>query len=620
MKFNKNHISKIKLIIWDLDETFWKGTLSDININAPYIIPIDSNISLVKKLSKRGIVNSVCSKNDCELAENELRRLDVLEYFVFNSINWESKGGRIKQMIKDMALRPENVLFIDDNLSNLGEAEYVCPSLLVATPNIIPYLYNNVDSIGKDDRELSRLNQYKVLEKKRLDKQTFTSNHDFLSHSGIKICIIKKPLQYVERITELIARSNQLNFTKKRIDNVEVANLINNPENKTGAVIVEDNYGKYGLVGFYSENNSILEHFVFSCRTMGMGIEQYIYAYLNYPHLDIVGPVSGSVSKELGKPTYITLVDSLEVKENKGQKGLKILLKGPCDLQVMASYIENSGCNITTEFNFCDDKGNQVDFYNHTVNIINSTNIKKEEFEQISKKYNFLSKEAYNTTLFNGNYDVICLSPLMDATLGVYSNGKILLPFGLYNKSLINTENWNDYYQKRVMTARCNFDYKQLEKFRSEFHKHSYTANEIATNFSLIIDKVLRKNANTKFVILLLSELPYKYTKTSPYYALSGKEIYHKEINEKIIELFKERDSIYLLNVNDIVRSQSDYFDNINHYSKLVYYKIAKEFIDYVNSIGGVNIKSKKIYHVLWEHFKRAIYKTFILRLSRFTL
>lgn len=119
---------------------------------------------------------------------------------------------------------------------------------------------------------------------------------------------------------------------------------------------------------------------------------------------------------------------------------------------------------------------------------------------------------------------------------------------------------------------------------------------------------------------LLLSELPYKYTKTSPYYALSGKEIYHKEINEKIIELFKERDSIYLLNVNDIVRSQSDYFDNINHYSKLVYYKIAKEFIDYVNSIGGVNIKSKKIYHVLWEHFKRAIYKTFILRLSRFTL
>jgi FkbH-like protein len=112
MKFNKNHISKIKLIIWDLDETFWKGTLSDININAPSIIPIDSNISLVKKLSKRGIVNSVCSKNDCELAENELRRLDVLEYFVFNSINWESKGGRIKQMIKDMALRPENVLFI----------------------------------------------------------------------------------------------------------------------------------------------------------------------------------------------------------------------------------------------------------------------------------------------------------------------------------------------------------------------------------------------------------------------------------------------------------------------------------------------------------------------------
>lgn len=614
MKFDKNNFSKIKLIIWDLDETFWKGTLSDNNVNAPSIVPINSNICLVKKLSKRGIVNSVCSKNDRQLAETELKKMNVLEYFVFNSINWESKGGRIKQIIGDMALRPENVLFIDDNLSNLGEAEYICPSLLVATPNIIPYLYDNVENIGKDDKDLSRLNQYKVLEKKRVDAQTFMSNYDFLCHSGIKICIIKKPFHYVERITELIARSNQLNFTKKRIGNIEVTNLINNPDNNTGAVIVEDNYGKYGLVGFYSENNGVLEHFVFSCRTMGMGIEQYIYAYLNYPHLDIVGPVSGNVSKTSGKPTYITKVDNLEEQDNKAQKSLKILLKGPCDLQVMASYIEKSGCNITTEFNFCDDGGNQVDFYNHTVNIINSTNIEKEELEQISKKYNFISKEAYNTTLFSGDYDIVCLSLLMDATLGVYSNGNILLPFGLYNKSLINKDNWNDYYQKRVMTARCNFDYKQLEEFGKEFYKYSYTANEIAANFSLIIDKILRKNVNTKFVILLLSELPYKYTKSSPYCALSGKEIFHREINEKIIELFKERHSIYLLDVNNIVRSQSDYFDNINHYSKLVYYKIAKEFIDYVNSVGDVNIKSKKMYHVLWEHFKRVIYKIFVLR------
>ena len=51
----------IKLLIWDLDETFWKGTISDGEIT-----PVPENIELVKHLTDRGIVNSICSKNDYE--------------------------------------------------------------------------------------------------------------------------------------------------------------------------------------------------------------------------------------------------------------------------------------------------------------------------------------------------------------------------------------------------------------------------------------------------------------------------------------------------------------------------------------------------------------------------
>lgn len=47
----------IKLVIWDLDETFWEGTLSEEGISI-----IEDNLKLVKELSKRGIVNSICSK------------------------------------------------------------------------------------------------------------------------------------------------------------------------------------------------------------------------------------------------------------------------------------------------------------------------------------------------------------------------------------------------------------------------------------------------------------------------------------------------------------------------------------------------------------------------------
>ena len=38
------NFSNIKIIIWDLDDTFWKGTLSEGGIT-----PIAENIKLVKK-------------------------------------------------------------------------------------------------------------------------------------------------------------------------------------------------------------------------------------------------------------------------------------------------------------------------------------------------------------------------------------------------------------------------------------------------------------------------------------------------------------------------------------------------------------------------------------------
>ena len=48
----------IKIVIWDLDETFWKGTLSEGAIDA---VPLNSKT--VQELSRRGIINSIASKN-----------------------------------------------------------------------------------------------------------------------------------------------------------------------------------------------------------------------------------------------------------------------------------------------------------------------------------------------------------------------------------------------------------------------------------------------------------------------------------------------------------------------------------------------------------------------------
>ena len=101
----------IKLVIWDLDDTFWAGTLSEGDVEL-----LEANVAVVRELNSRGIVNAICSKNDFAAVEQRLIAADRLwDEFVFPRIGWMPKGKAIAQLIDDMQLRPSNVLFIDDN-------------------------------------------------------------------------------------------------------------------------------------------------------------------------------------------------------------------------------------------------------------------------------------------------------------------------------------------------------------------------------------------------------------------------------------------------------------------------------------------------------------------------
>ena len=54
-------MDSIKLVVWDLDETLWQGTLSEEGITLN-----EQHVTNVKELTSRGIINSIVSKNDFE--------------------------------------------------------------------------------------------------------------------------------------------------------------------------------------------------------------------------------------------------------------------------------------------------------------------------------------------------------------------------------------------------------------------------------------------------------------------------------------------------------------------------------------------------------------------------
>jgi hypothetical protein len=179
-----------------------------------------------------------------------------------------------------MQLRPQNVLFVDDNPHNLREVVAASREIHVIdakTPECDVLLQRIADDNAHVSK--SRIADYRLLETKVEERETNAlSDEAFLLQSGIHATFSDRMdnLEFAERIEELINRSNQLNYKISRAEPGEIRSRILDIDNyEVLAAFVWDKYGYYGLVGVavFNFRTRALEHFAFSCRIMHMGVE-----------------------------------------------------------------------------------------------------------------------------------------------------------------------------------------------------------------------------------------------------------------------------------------------------------------------------------------------------------
>lgn len=336
----------IRLVIWDLDETFWRGTLAEGGVDAY----LDAHHDIVVALARRGVMSSICSKNDPETAKAVLVEKGLWGYFVFASLDWTAKGRRVARIIDAMQLRPSTVLFIDDNPSNRAEARATVPGLNVADVDVIPKLLDHPNLTGKEDAALSRLGQYKLLERKAANQTASGGGYEaFLRESDIQVEFVYDLEPHLDRVVELINRTNQLNYTKRRLPQDRAAAIaairteISSYSVQAGLVHFADAYGDYGLVGFFAraagQNGSPgrLLHYCFSCRTLGMYVEKWLYDLLGAPELI----VNGDVLTDLSEPREIDWIRIRDARApaRAGQAHFPLVfLRGGCEIDALSHY------------------------------------------------------------------------------------------------------------------------------------------------------------------------------------------------------------------------------------------------------------------------------------------
>lgn len=585
----------VKLVIWDLDDTFWRGTLSE----GP-IAPIAENLALVRATAARGLVHTIVSKNDPAAADARLTALGIRELFVFPRIGWQPKGPVIKELLATMQLRAPHALFLDDNPVNRREAEFYNPGLQTADPADLPALGPGLRALGQPDPEFSRLKQYQLLERQQLARAQYEGdNLAFLRAAGVQIEFREGPdvRPDLARMEELINRSNQLNFTKKRVSLEELAAGLAHPARRWGTVRVRDQFGDYGLVGVFCVNTAEkqLEQFVFSCRILHLGVEQFTYAWLGFPALAVQGEVATELNNT-DRPDWLTVTTAAPAAPAPlpaGAPKLRVFLKGGCDLGQLTPFLQAFDLEVTEEFNFLNE--NQITAHlEHTVLLRQTRELSAAEQQRLARRLPFLGAEAYATKLWEADYDALAFSPLMDYAQDLYREKAtgLEIAFGNSNITTHSPAELANHYTKRRFQG---MDEQFLRQFIHDFlFIGSISPNQFIQNLCWLREKIP-------------SHIPIFFLNGAEVDVPESKEIKAKQrhilMNSALNEFAITAANCFVIDVRSFIKQRIDVTDNIRHYQPRHYRTLALKLAHAIGEWQGVNLS-----HSVWIDWRARLW------------
>ncbi len=278
----KTASSQIKCVIFDLDNTLWDGTL----LENPEVTPKPEIEKLITRLDERGILVSIASKNDFDHAWARLEQTGFSSYFLAPQINWMPKSSNIKLIAERLNLGLDAFAFVDDNPFELAEVSSVLPQVTCIDAAETGGLLDDPRFRGSTSEEArNRRRYYQDAIRREQDQTAYGDDYrGFLADCRIELVVRPYKSEDFERASELVQRTNQLNFSGAKYTREQLASLLEKDDVAKYLLECADKYGSYGIVGFsmveHREDEIRILDFMLSCRVQGRFIEQAFFDHL----------------------------------------------------------------------------------------------------------------------------------------------------------------------------------------------------------------------------------------------------------------------------------------------------------------------------------------------------
>ena len=272
-------LRKAKVLLVDFDGTLWDGVMADGAVRHHR-----ERQELLRRLKDAGILLVAVSKNDptsIRWTEMALQPSD----FVLQKISWRLKVAAIQEAAQELDLGLDSFVLVDDSPVERELARSQLPEV-VALDSLDPFTWRSLERMlqfpntRETEEARTRTQMYQQSAARRAALAQTFDYPTMMAGLELKATFGVARKEDLDRVAELIQRTNQFNTTTIRYSRQELAAFLESESHRVYVATLADKFGALGLVAAAiierRDSDAVFNAFVMSCRAMGFQLERLV--------------------------------------------------------------------------------------------------------------------------------------------------------------------------------------------------------------------------------------------------------------------------------------------------------------------------------------------------------